>query len=172
MTFSDGDTKREVVPGIHKDILNSKTHFRNQFCPPRLQWPWWLKWRLWWGEGAAPEVTMPQIGKEISLAKPHQLPAGPRKKRPLGRLFSSVIYMMMEKDCDTCPQRSLLTGSFKDLCEPICLDIWQFIKDSCWINKILDCEITTCVLSTRRNKQVQKVYNIVQHVQHVCLDED
>ena len=37
---------------------------------------------------------MPQIGKEISLAKPHQLPAGPRKKRPLGRLFSSIIIFL------------------------------------------------------------------------------
>ena len=35
---------------------------------------------------------MPQIEKERSLAKQNQLPAGPRKKRPLGRLFSSVQY--------------------------------------------------------------------------------
>ena len=34
---------------------------------------------------------MPQIEKERSWAKPKQLPAGPRKKRPLGRLFSSII---------------------------------------------------------------------------------
>ena len=32
---------------------------------------------------------MLQIEKERSLAYPNQLPAGPRKKRPLGRLFSS-----------------------------------------------------------------------------------
>ena len=43
------------------------------------------------GEGAAPEAAMPHIEKERSLVKPNQLPAGPRKKRPLGRLFSSYI---------------------------------------------------------------------------------
>ena len=41
------------------------------------------------GEGAAPEAAMPHIEKERSLVKPNQLPAGPRKKRPVGRLFSS-----------------------------------------------------------------------------------
>ena len=41
------------------------------------------------GEGSAPEAAMPQIEKERRLVKPNQLPAGPRKKRPLGRLFSS-----------------------------------------------------------------------------------
>ena len=41
------------------------------------------------GEGKAPEVAMPQIEKERSWAKPNQQPTGPRKKRPLGRLFSS-----------------------------------------------------------------------------------
>ena len=35
---------------------------------------------------------MLQIEKERSLAKPNQLPAGPRKKRLLGRLFSSFRY--------------------------------------------------------------------------------
>ena len=44
------------------------------------------------GEGAAPEAAMPHIEKERSLVKPNQLPAGPRKKRPLGRLFSSLEY--------------------------------------------------------------------------------
>ena len=77
---------------------------------------------------------------------------------------------MVEKDCDTCPQRSLLTnrqfqGSVRT---NLPRDIWQFIKDSCWINKILDCEIS-CLLSTRRNKQVQKVYNIVQHHSYVWM---
>ena len=43
-------------------------------------------------EGAAPQAAMPQIEKERSWAKPKQVPAGPRKKRPLGRLFSSQIY--------------------------------------------------------------------------------
>ena len=43
------------------------------------------------GEGAAPEAAMPHIEKERSLVKPNQLPAGPRKKRPLGRLFSSIL---------------------------------------------------------------------------------
>ena len=38
---------------------------------------------------------LPQIGKERSLAKPNQLPAGPRKKRPLGRLFSSTIIIFI-----------------------------------------------------------------------------
>ena len=33
------------------------------------------------GEGAAPEAAMPQIEKE----------KGPRKKWPLGRLFSSIV---------------------------------------------------------------------------------
>ena len=33
-------------------------------------------------EGAAPKAAMPQIEKERSWAKPKQLPAGPRKKRP------------------------------------------------------------------------------------------
>ena len=51
-----------------------------------FKWLWWLKGRLWWG-GA-----MSQIKKEKSCAKPKQLPAGPRKKWPLGRLFSSMIY--------------------------------------------------------------------------------
>ena len=41
------------------------------------------------GEGAAPEAAMPEIEKERILAKTNQLPAGPRKKWPLGRLFSS-----------------------------------------------------------------------------------
>ena len=40
---------------------------------------------------------MPHIGKERSWAQPKQLPAGPRKKRPLGRLFSSEIYIWDEK---------------------------------------------------------------------------
>ena len=43
-------------------------------------------------EGAAPQAAMTQIKKERSWAKPKQLPAGPRKKRPLGRLFSSIVY--------------------------------------------------------------------------------
>ena len=49
------------------------------------------------GEGAAPEAAMLQIEKGSSLAKPNQLPAGPRKKRPLGRLFSSkcIKYSIM-----------------------------------------------------------------------------
>ena len=46
------------------------------------------------GEGAAPEAAMLQIEKERSWAKPKQLPAGPRKKRPLGRFFSSRIYLL------------------------------------------------------------------------------
>ena len=46
--------------------------------------------KTWLGEGAAYEAAMPQIVKERSWAKPNQLPAGPRKKRPLGRLFSSI----------------------------------------------------------------------------------
>ena len=41
------------------------------------------------GKCAAPKSAMPQIEKERNWAKPNQLPAGPRKKRPLGRLFSS-----------------------------------------------------------------------------------
>ena len=40
---------------------------------------------------------MLQIEKERSLAYPNQLPAGPRKKRPLGRLFSSNKYFV--KNC-------------------------------------------------------------------------
>ena len=35
------------------------------------------------------QVAMPQIEKEIGWAKPTQLPAGLREKRPIGRLFSS-----------------------------------------------------------------------------------
>ena len=42
---------------------------------------------------------MLQIEKERSLAKPNQLPAGPRKKRPLGRLFSSLLYMAILFEC-------------------------------------------------------------------------
>ena len=38
---------------------------------------------------------MLQIEKERSLAKPNQLPAGPRKKRPLGRLFSTGSLKIM-----------------------------------------------------------------------------
>ena len=34
MTFSEGDTKREVVPGIHGDVQNSKTPLRNDLCFP------------------------------------------------------------------------------------------------------------------------------------------
>ena len=91
MTFSEGDTKRDVVSGIHRDVLKSKTLLRNNLCPPRFQWLWWLKGRLWWGGRAYPvEAAKPQIEKERSWAKPTQLPAGPRKKRPLGRLFSSL----------------------------------------------------------------------------------
>ena len=30
--------------------------------------------------------------KHTDWAKPNQLPAGPREKRPIGRLFSSTIY--------------------------------------------------------------------------------
>ena len=41
------------------------------------------------GKCAAPKSAMPQIEKERNWAKANQLPAGPRKKRPLGRLFSS-----------------------------------------------------------------------------------
>ena len=44
------------------------------------------------GGGVAPEAAMPQIEKGRSLAEPNRLPAGPRKKRPLGRLFSSFRY--------------------------------------------------------------------------------
>ena len=40
-----------------------------------------------WGGG-----FMPQIEKETSWAKLKQLPAGPRKKWPLGHLFSSMEY--------------------------------------------------------------------------------
>ena len=42
------------------------------------------------GGGVAPEAAMPQIEKGRSLAEPNRLPAGPRKKRPSGRLFSSI----------------------------------------------------------------------------------
>ena len=34
---------------------------------------------------------MPQIVKQRGWAKPNQLPAGPREKRPIGRLFSSSL---------------------------------------------------------------------------------
>ena len=44
------------------------------------------------GGGRSPPAAMPQIEKERSWAKPNQLPAGPRKKWPLGRLFSSKKY--------------------------------------------------------------------------------
>ena len=43
-------------------------------------------------EGPPPAAAMPQIEKERSLAEPNRLPAGPWKKRPLGRLFSSYYY--------------------------------------------------------------------------------
>ena len=40
-------------------------------------------------------ANMPQIEKQkhIGWAKPKQLPAGPREKRPIGRLFSSINIM-------------------------------------------------------------------------------
>ena len=44
------------------------------------------------GGGVASVAAMPQIEKGRSLAEPNRLPAGPRKKRPLGRLFSSIVY--------------------------------------------------------------------------------
>ena len=37
------------------------------------------------------QVAMPQIEKQIGWAKPTQLPAGPREKRLIGRLFSSTM---------------------------------------------------------------------------------
>ena len=30
--FSEGGTKLEIVPGIHRDVLNSETPLRNNFC--------------------------------------------------------------------------------------------------------------------------------------------
>ena len=44
------------------------------------------------GKCAAPKSAMPQIEKERNWAKANQLPAGPREKRPKGRLFSSKYY--------------------------------------------------------------------------------
>ena len=35
--ISEGDTKREVVPGIHRNVLNSEAPLKNHFCPPRFQ---------------------------------------------------------------------------------------------------------------------------------------
>ena len=48
------------------------------------------------GKCAAPKSAMPQIEKERNWAKANQLPAGPRKKRPLGRLFSSKQYRLVD----------------------------------------------------------------------------
>ena len=89
MTFSEVDTKRDVVSGIHRDVLTSKFPLicvlqgSNDFddCREDL---------VEGGKCAAPKSAMPHIEKERSLVKPNQLPAGPRKKRPLGRLFSSI----------------------------------------------------------------------------------
>ena len=72
-------TKREGVPGIHKGILNSKTPLRNNFCSLMFQWLWWLKGRLWWAGRVQPP------GGHASNWKP-------RKKWPLGLLFSIVQY--------------------------------------------------------------------------------
>ena len=36
------------------------------------------------------KASMPQIVKQRGWAKPNQLPAGLREKRPIGRLFSSI----------------------------------------------------------------------------------
>ena len=47
------------------------------------------------GEGADPEAAMLQTEKERSLPYPNQLPAGPRKKRPIGRLFSSKYKIIL-----------------------------------------------------------------------------
>ena len=58
------------------------------------------------GEQVAPQAAMPQIEKERSWAKPKQLPAGPRKKRPLGRLFSSYKHY---KHCSSGSQCSGIT---------------------------------------------------------------
>ena len=45
------------------------------------------------GRAQPPKAAMPQIEKERGWAKPNQPPAGPRKKRPIGRLLSSnIIY--------------------------------------------------------------------------------
>ena len=38
------------------------------------------------------KASMPQIVKQKGCAEPNQLPAGPREKRPIGRLFSSSEY--------------------------------------------------------------------------------
>ena len=64
--------QRKVVPGIHRDVLNSNTYLRNQFCPPRLQWPWWLKGRLWWGGGHSPcgGLASDWKGKKFGGVKP------------------------------------------------------------------------------------------------------
>ena len=61
------------------------------------------------GGGAAPEAAMPQIEKERSLAEPNRLPAGPRKKRPLGRLFSS-IYIQHSAVRPNCDVKTSLAG--------------------------------------------------------------
>ena len=80
MTFSEGDTNREVVPGIHRDFLKSKNPLRNYFWPPKFHG----------GRegGATPEVAMPYIEKERGWAKPNQLPAGPRKNGG----FATVVF--------------------------------------------------------------------------------
>ena len=81
MTFSEGDTKRDVVSGIHRDVLKSK-------FPMTLMTEGTT---LVGGRAYLDEAAMPQIDRERSWAKPNQLPAGPRKKRPSGRLFSSKL---------------------------------------------------------------------------------
>ena len=41
----------------------------------------------------------PKIMKQTGWAKPKQLPAGPREKRPIGRLFSSDFKMQQVTTC-------------------------------------------------------------------------
>ena len=80
--FSEGDTKVEISE--LQDSSQERFLFSNVLMALMTEGK-----TLVGGGGAGPQVAMSQIKKEKSCAKPKQLPAGPRKKWPLGRLFSS-----------------------------------------------------------------------------------
>ena len=83
---------------------------------------------------------MLQIEKERSLAKPNQLPAGPRKKRPSGRLFSSYIYYFFvmvawmrhdpAQDPEMCRRVDEGAGQPRDLLHvvPLCRGLHQALQ--------------------------------------------
>ena len=69
MTFSEGDTKREVVPGIHRKDAELQDFSQEPILYSKVTMTLMTEWKtLVGGEGAAPKVAMPQSLEERSLA--------------------------------------------------------------------------------------------------------